>query len=102
MTEINIEAGPVTTIPVTLVGTRYEVRPPKAALAMRMAVEAKTFTDDPEKMMAVLTVWMKQAFGSALPEVRRRLEDPGDQLDITHIMSLMEKITEAQTATPTT
>lgn len=102
MVEINIDAKPVEPIHVNLVGKGYEITPPKAALAMRMATEAKLFADDPSKMIEVLNAWIRRAFGDKAEKIQRRLDDEDDALDIFHIMELMEAVTEAQTTDPTT
>ena len=98
---IVIEADAVELIPVTLVGQSYKVKPPKAALAMRLATESKLYRDDPSKMMAVLDEWMSRAFGKDAAKVKKRLDSPDDDLDITNIMALMEKVIERQTGNPT-
>lgn len=101
MSDITIDADPVSTVSVKLVGKEYDITPPKAALAMRLAVEAKLYQDDPSKMAEVLEVWMKRAFGEKVEKVQKRLDDEKDLLDITHIMALMEKVIEKQTGNPT-
>lgn len=101
--DINIDAEPVDLVHVNLVGKPYDIKPPKAALAMRLATEAKLFSDDPAKMMDVLNAWIRRAFGDKAEKIQKRLDDEDDDLDIFHIMMLMEKIIEVQTdATPTT
>ena len=96
--EITIDAQPVGTIVVNLVGVKYNVKPPKTAIAMKFAVQAKVFKDEPEKIMEVMTEWMDKAFGKAISKkVQKRLENEADDLDIPHVMALMEKIIEVQT-----
>ncbi len=75
--------------------------PPKTALAMRLAVDAKLHQDDPSKMLDVLNMWMSRAFGKDVVKVQKRIESADDLLDITHIMSLMEAVIEQQTGNPT-
>ena len=96
MSDIVINASPVEAIAVTLVDKKYEIIPPKAALAMRLAVESKLYEDDPGKMADILGVWIKKAFGEKAEKVQARLDDPDDLLDIMHIMALMEKVIEVQ------
>lgn len=94
---IVIDAQPVEPIDVTLVDKKYTINPPKAALAMRLAVESKIYSDDPSKMADILGVWVKKAFGEEKAEkIQKRLDDNDDLLDITHIMALMEKVIEVQ------
>ena len=96
MTEINIEAAPQNAIPIKLVGKTYEIVPPKAALAMRLAVESKLYADDPSKMADILDAWIRRAFGERAEKVQKRLDDPEDLLDNMHVMALMEKVIEFQ------
>lgn len=95
--DITIEADPVSTLSVNLVGKTYEIKPPKAALAMRLAVESKLYQDDPAKMADILDLWIKKAFGTKAEKIKARFEDEDDDLDITHIMVLMERVIEKQT-----
>lgn len=95
--DIVIEADPVVTIPIDLVDKRYDIYPPKTALAMRLAVESKLYQDDPAKMVEVLDEWIKRAFGDKAKSIHKRLQDEKDALDIQHIMALMEKVIEHQT-----
>jgi hypothetical protein len=94
---ISITAEAVEPIEVSLVGVDYMVNPPKAAFAMRMAVEAKLYEEDPAKMAQAIDGWMKKAFGPEYEPVLKRLNDEEDLLDVGHIMLLMEKIIEVQT-----
>lgn len=93
---ITIDAKAVEPIDIKLVGKPYTIQPPKAALAMRLAVESKLYADDPSKMADILNVWMDKAFGDKADKVRKRIEDDDDLLDIMHIMALMEKVIEVQ------
>lgn len=94
---IVITADPVEPIEVSLVGVDYLIHPPKAALAMRMAIESKLYADDPEKMAQALDGWVRKAFGKEYPALQARLDDETDLLDFPHVMTLMEKVMEAQT-----
>jgi hypothetical protein len=95
---IVIEAEARETIPVTLVGVEYQITPPKWALAMKMAVQAKTTAkDDPTVMIETIYEWVDKAFGKTqAKKVRARLDDENDNLDFKHLMVLMEKIVEVQ------
>lgn len=97
MSDITIKADPSKTITIELVDKQYDITPPKAALAMRLAVESKLYQDDPSKMADVLNVWIKKAFGDKAEKIHKRLDDEDDLLDITHIMTLMEAVIEHQT-----
>jgi hypothetical protein len=90
-------------ISVDLVGQRYEIVPPKAGIALRIA---KLATDkDPNQQMKVLSlvdVWIARAFGDQAPELERRMyEDPDDELDFPHVVQLIQKVVEFQTGNPT-
>lgn len=96
-TKLNVKATPVDSIPVTLVGKDYSVKPPKNWLSMRLAVAAKTADDDPAMIMAALEGWLTAALGKAQGKrVLARLDDADDDLDLEHIMELVESVTEAQ------
>lgn len=98
---VTIAATPSDTISVDLVGERYEINPPKMFLALRIGVAAKNAGNDMDAMLSALTTWIEAAMGRQATEVLERLEDPDDDLDLMHIMRLMEKITEVQTSDPT-
>jgi hypothetical protein len=99
---IVIEAEEAQKIGVTLVGEKYTITPPKAALAMKWATEAGELENDPGAVMAVLSQWIMAAFGKTNGrKVIARLNDPDDQLDIVHVSKLMEAAIEQQTGNPT-
>jgi hypothetical protein len=99
---IVIEAEEVQKIGITLVGVKYTITPPKAALAMKLATSAGDLKDDAGAIIGVLTSWVMAAFGKTEgAKVLKRLDDPDDRLDITHLTSLMEKVIEQQTGNPT-
>jgi len=97
MSDITIKAEPVGTIHIELVGKEYDIKPPKAALAMRIAFEAKIYQDDPAKLGEVINAWIDRAFMDKAEKIRKRLDDEDDLLDIVHIMALMEAVIEKQT-----
>lgn len=102
MTQINIEATPVELLQVKLVGVDYEMHPPKAALTLRLAGQAKSAGEDPVQLLAVLDEWLKRACGVKVStEIQARLEDSEDALDYPHIMELMQAVVEATTGNPT-
>lgn len=102
MIMINIVADPREPITVNLVGTEYVVKPPKAALAMKLAVTAKSAEEDPSAMMAAVNQWISIAFGKVgAKAIQKRLEDMDDDLDFPHIMQLMEAMIERATGNPT-
>ena len=95
---IRIVADDKLVLPVNLVGIDYRVSPPKAALSMRTAINAKKADEDPEAMMNAILAWIRAAFNKKDAEaVIKRLDDPKDALDLQHISLLVEKVVEAQT-----
>ncbi len=50
MSDITINAAPLETIHVILVDKEYDILPPKTALAMRLAVDAKLHQDDVNRL----------------------------------------------------
>lgn len=102
MTELVINAEPIEAINLTLVGEQYKIKPPKSALAMKFATQAKQAGEDPGKLMEAIGEWVKMAFGKDASKVMARLDKPEDDLDVQHIMTLMQKIMELQTGDPTT
>lgn len=96
---IDIQAVPRNVLPITLVGKKYNIKPPKASFAIRMAKQAKKFDDDPSLMLETLEGWMSRAFSVKKGDyeaVLARLDDPEDELDVPHIAQLMEAVTEKQ------
>ena len=99
---IEIKADPRTPIKVSLVGVDYELNPPKSALAIKLAVQAKTAGDDPTLVLQAIDEWVDKAFGKKnATAVRKRLDDENDDLDTPHLMQLMEAVIEASSGNPT-
>jgi hypothetical protein len=89
-------------ITVNLIGHSYLAHPPKTLLAMKLA-QGMDGSSDPEFILARLRKYLDLAFGKKeAGKIMDRLEDSDDELDVKHIMQLMEKITEVSTGTPTT
>lgn len=88
-------------ITVNLVGKTYLAHPPKTTLAMKLA-NGMDGSSDPEFILGRVEEYLVMTFGPKEgKKIRARLDDPDDQLDIPHIMTLMEKITEVSSGTPT-
>lgn len=87
---------------VELVGVRYDnVRIPKAYANLQIAALASS--EDMGEMLGAITKWIKQAFGKeGADEILERLESEDDDLDLEHIMKLVEAMAEAATPNPTT
>jgi len=89
-------------ITVNLVGKPYVAHPPKTMLAIKLA-SGMDGSSDPEYILGRLREYLALTFGpKEAGKIVKRLEDPDDELDVKHIMQLMEAITELSTATPTT
>lgn len=89
-------------IPVELVGKRYVIKKPKSALGLRVAVAAKKAQEDPESMLAAMDSFIDMTFGKKDgAAVRKRLEDPDDDLDYEHITQLVQALMEVD-GNPTT
>jgi hypothetical protein len=89
-------------ITVNLIGHAYVAHPPKTLLAMKLA-EGMDGSSDPTFILGRLRKYLDLTFGKKeAGKIMDRLEDQEDELDVRHIMQLMEKITEVTTGTPTT
>lgn len=105
MTKMEINAEPRKPFNLTLVGEEYMVFPPKTMMSMLLAKASKSSDGgtDVGQFYEGLSHWLTAAFGRKVaPKVIKRLEDPEDDLDIDHIMQLIEKMTEGATGNPTT
>lgn len=101
--DIVISAEPVKRLTVNLVGVSYSVRPPKGAMAIVLATKMQKAEKDPAVLLDGLGDWLKIAVGKdEAKAIRARLEDPEDALDFEHIMTLLQKLSEASTGNPTT
>jgi hypothetical protein len=90
-----IEAAERKHIPVDLVGVHYDLIPPKAAFSLRIAQRAQEADKDVTILMEVLTSWMVAAFGDKqAAKIMARLDDPDDQLDFPHLLTLLQKVVE--------
>lgn len=100
---IVIDAEPRKAFPVQLVGEEYLVTPPKSTVALALARKAKEAGDDAAVVEKELHNWVRIAFGKKQAvKVIARLADGDDDLDLPHIMQLMQKLAEAATGDPTT
>lgn len=99
---IVIEADPREPFTVSLVGEEYLVTPPKSTIALALAARAKEAGEDGGKVREELDGWVRLAFGKKqAAKVIDRLDDAEDDLDLPHIMELMQKLAEAVTPDPT-
>lgn len=101
MSRIVISAEPRKAIPVSLVDEEYLVTPPKSTIALAMAARTKAAGEDGEKIREELDGWVIAAFGrKQAVKILARLDDAEDDLDLPHIMELMQKLAEAVTPDP--
>lgn len=101
--DIRIEVKPTKRLKLDLGGTLYLVKPPKATLAMVLAKKMSSKGGDLDSMMKALGDWLTIAMGpKEAKKVLARLDDADDDLDLAHVMELIEKLTERTTGNPTT
>lgn len=102
MAKINITAEEREVIDVTLVGVDYAIIPPKSALALKVAKQAKKAGDDPDQAFDALRMWLEMSAGKeSADSIMGRLEDTDDLLDVSHISQLISAVTEAVAENPT-
>ena len=90
-------------IDVELVGTEYQVRPPKAPVAVFLSQALKDAGEDAEKLIEALAKWNHVLFGKEVgSEVTKRLKSPTDDLDIPDIVELSTAVMEESGGNPTT
>lgn len=94
------------TIPIKLVGKTYEVKPPKTFTSLRLGKTLQNLGDDqdPDEMIEALESWIRSIFSEddADAVMYRLNEDDQDDLDIMHIVQLMNRLMEQTTGNPTT
>lgn len=88
-----------------LVGVVYDVYLPKSASALALAKSVKKdkkgrvkVDGEDAAVIDALLEWVDGAFGDdQAKEIRKRLQDPKDRLDIEHVSEFMQKLVEYQT-----
>lgn len=100
---ITINADAPNLIPVDLVGVHYLVKAPKAVVAIKIGMRAKELQDeDPEELLKLLGEWVSMAFSKKdAAAVMKRLGDQDDDLDLNHIVQLVEAVIEVGSGNPT-
>lgn len=99
---IVIDAEPVETMDVKLVGVDYKIKPPKTSLLMEVTdkMQGKAEEDiTSEDLYRFVDLMFTKTDAT---KVKKRLVDPKDDLDIDHVMTLLDKIMEAVQPNPTT
>jgi len=100
--DITINPEPKKKVSIDLIGERYLITPPKASLAVAITQGARN-PDEAEEAFAKLQDWIDLAFGVKIAvKIRERLDDPKDDLDLDHIMKLMNALMELGGENPTT
>lgn len=103
MKSITIDAQPREQITVHLVGKPYLLTPPKGALGLTLAKRATAAqaSGDMDMIWGEIMGWVTMAVGETqATAIQKRLDDNEDDLDIVHIIDLMEKVIEAVTELP--
>ncbi|WKW87066.1 tail assembly chaperone [Microbacterium phage Nicole72] len=91
-------------IPVRLIGKDYEAHRPKAMLAIRLGERVQNVDlEDTEEAIAAITSFLRLVFDTQTSEaIMARLEDPDDRLDVHHLLTFVDRMTEAVTGRPPT
>lgn len=113
MADINIAPTPRKPLTVNLLGKPYKVMPLKSALAIEMAKNTKELQkskadtkslDNTLKLVDIVYEWLGMVMEKKdVIAIKARLKDPKDGLDIDHLVTLLNAVTEASVAAnPTT
>jgi hypothetical protein len=103
MKAITIDAAPREQITVHLVGKPYLLTPPKAALGITLAKKATAAqaSGDIDSIWGEIMGWLTMAVGQKqATDIQARLDDNDDDLDVIHVIEVMEKVIEAVTDSP--
>lgn len=100
---IEITAEAPKPIEITFVGVDYKVRPIKASLGIALAQNLQNLGEDPAKIDKGIAKLLNAIFGKDVAkDVKDRMTDPDDLLDIPHVMELLNKLMEKSSGNPTT
>lgn len=81
----------------------YLLKEPKMTYSATIASRASAADEDAGKMVDIITDWIFVAFGKKQGEViKARLADGDDNLDLPHIMQLIQDLSKEATGDPTT
>lgn len=103
MKSITIDAQPREQITVHLVGKPYLLTPPKGSLGITLAKKATAAQEsgDIEAIWGEIMGWLTMAVGKTQADaIQERLDDNDDDLDLIHVIEVMEKVIEAVTEHP--
>lgn len=99
---IVIDAEPVETMDVKLVGVDYKIKPPKTSMLMEVTDKMQG-KDEEDVTSEDLYRFVDLMFTKTdATKVKKRLSDPKDDLDIDHVMKLLDALMEAVQPNPTT
>lgn len=100
---LEITATQPESVKVKLVGKFYDVTPPKTSLSLNMVGDSEKLKKEPKRVLATINSWIDSAFSEKdAKEIRKRLNDGRDLLDIEHISELVKKLIEHKSENPTT
>lgn len=100
---LSITADPREEFTVDLVGKEYLAKAPKGALGVKLGEQVKAADNDPQKLWELVMDYLVIIFGKKQSTaIEKRLMSPEDDLDIPHVMKLVELMTEEATGDPTT
>lgn len=95
MDDIEISGEKPSSIKINLVGVTYEGRPPKAVALINLSEQVSKKDASPSDMLKFLHRFLGFTFGDKdAKSIMKRLEDGDDDLDISHIVTLMEALIE--------
>lgn len=100
---IRITAQPKKSVQVELLGKVYSIKPPKSAMLLAIGSHIdKTdnvgaLNTDFENILKLMFTNKKGQF----EEIKARLADPADDLDLDHIFEVVEALVEEKTGNPT-
>lgn len=81
----------------------YLIKEPKMTYSATIAARASSSEQDAAQMVEVMVDWVFKAFGKKQGEaIKKRLYDDEDDLDLKHIMELIQMLSEEATGDPTT
>lgn len=91
-------------IPVRLIGVDYTAHRPKSMLAVRLGQQVQAADPtDPEAVVGHVRSFLALVFGSDETDaIMARLEDPDDRLDVPHLLTFIERMTEVVSGRPPT
>lgn len=100
---LEINASPVTTYDVKIVGEMVKVKPLKTAFAMHLIGVQDKIKKEPKKFVSLLNDMIDGMFDKpGAKRIRARLNDGHDALDVDHLFDLMSLLMEQESANPTT